>query len=434
MDKFWNKSISRKLVKFLIRGFLIAAVIFLTLAFVGHSLMNEYFISSDFIYNSELDYIHDLQEYVNKNQISATDTSRLGEWAHRKNIKHFTISRNRALIYDSTYSNSVILNNTKSEMLHYNWQYFHSVSFADGNADVFIYANYEIKYYLSFYICNIMLCVAVWLIVFILSTRNELKYIHYLSNSVTHIGQGDFESKVTVKGCDELSTLASGIDQMRISLIEKDKKEAKLKDAQDKLILGMTHDLRTPLTGLMTFLEIAQQQTSLKECIKYTNKAYRKTVQIRDLSNQLFEFFLIHSENPMKLEKPEYAEYALGEYLSELCGLLAINGYSFNIENLSWHPVKICINTDYMGRIINNIFSNIIKYADSTIPIELSSIYENHYIHFTIKNRISMPVKHPNGTGIGVKNIHTMISKMEGFCNVNIDNNFYIMTLTFPII
>ena len=434
MDKFWNKSISRKLIKFLILGFLAATIVFSLLAFIGHSLMNEYFLSSNFIYNAETEYVQDLQEYINNNHLSATDTTHLGEWAHEKNIKHFTISRDRALIYDSTYSNSVILNNAESEMLHYNWQYFHSVSFADGDADVFIYANYEIRYYLIFYICDILLCVSIWLIIFLINTRNELKYIHDLSNSVTQISQGNYESEVPVKGCDELGALASGIDQMRLSLIEKDRKEAELKDAQDKLLLGMTHDLRTPLTGLMTFLEIAQQQSSLEECKRYTSKAYRKTMQIRDLSNQLFEFFLIHSETPVELEKPEYAEYALGEYLSELCGLLEINNYSFNIENLSWKPVKIRLNTDYMGRIINNIFSNITKYADSTIPVELSSIYDDHYIHLTIKNKIITTTKHPGGTGIGVKNIYTMISQMEGYCDVNIDNNNYIITLTFPIV
>ena len=199
MDKFWNKSISRKLIKFLILGFLAATIVFSLLAFIGHSLMNEYFLSSNFIYNAETVYVQDLQEYINNNHLSATDTTHLGEWAHEKNIKHFTISRDRALIYDSTYSNSVILNNTESEMLHYNWQYFHSVSFADGDADVFIYANYEIRYYLIFYICDILLCVSIWLIIFLINTRNELKYIHDLSNSVTQIDQGNYESDVPVK-------------------------------------------------------------------------------------------------------------------------------------------------------------------------------------------------------------------------------------------
>ena len=64
-----------------------------------------------------------------------------------------------------------------------------------------------------------------------------------------------------------------------------------MKSAQDQLVLSMAHDLRTPLTGLMTFLEIARKQNSLNECTDYISKAYVKTTQIRDLSNQLFDFF-----------------------------------------------------------------------------------------------------------------------------------------------
>ena len=46
-----------------------------------------------------------------------------------------------------------------------------------------------------------------------------------------------------------------------------------MKSAQDQLVLSMAHDLRTPLTGLMTFLEIARKQNSLNECTDYISKA-----------------------------------------------------------------------------------------------------------------------------------------------------------------
>ena len=49
-------------------------------------------------------------------------------------------------------------------------------------------------------------------------------------------------------------------------------------------------------------------------------------------------------------------------------------------------------------------------------------------------DKVLITTKHPSGTVIGVKNIYTMISQMEGYCDVNIDNNNYIITLTFPIV
>ena len=79
----------------------------------------------------------------------------------------FTISRERVLIYDSTYSNSIVLGNTsESDTLHYNWQYFHTVSFSDGDADVYIYANYELKYYLLYYIAAAFISIFLWILLF----------------------------------------------------------------------------------------------------------------------------------------------------------------------------------------------------------------------------------------------------------------------------
>ena len=139
------------------------------------------------------------------------------------------------------------------------------------------------------------------------------------------------------------------------------------------------------------------------------------------MSNQLFEFFLISSEQPVKLEDPENLEYALGEYLSELCGLLEMDGYRVSIDCLYWEPVQIQICTDYVGRIIDNLVSNIKKYADQTMPIELSSEYNASYANITIRNKSVGANQYVHGTGIGVKNIHTMMTQMKGACNVRIE-------------
>ena len=46
---------------------------------------------------------------------------------------------------------------------------------------------------------------------------------------------------------------------MRQTLVKKEQIEYDLKSAQEKLVLGMSHDLRTPLTGLMAYLEILKK-------------------------------------------------------------------------------------------------------------------------------------------------------------------------------
>ena len=63
-----------------------------------------------------------------------------------------------------------------------------------------------------------------------------------------------------VEGQDELAKLAQGLDIMRKMLVYREEKEHEMRVAQDKLVLGMAHDLRTPLTGLMTYIEILRKQ------------------------------------------------------------------------------------------------------------------------------------------------------------------------------
>ena len=106
MAKLKRNSLTKEIIFLVLSGFAAAFILFLILFQVGTTLLSEYFAGSNFIYNSETSYINELTEFVHKKKLAATDTDQLGDWAHQKGIRHFTISRERVLIYDSTYSNS----------------------------------------------------------------------------------------------------------------------------------------------------------------------------------------------------------------------------------------------------------------------------------------------------------------------------------------
>lgn len=220
---------------------------------------------------------------------------------------------------------------------------------------------------------------------------------------------------------------------MRLALLEKEEKEKYMKQAQDKLVLGMAHDLRTPLTSLMAYLEIIKKKTCENAILLYAEKAFDKTIEIRNLSEQLFEFFFVNTEQLPELEPPENAEYSLGDYFSELCAFLKGNGFRVVVDNLIWKPVPIRISSDHMGRIINNILSNINKYADRQNDIEVSSAYCSDQIGLTIKNSKMEDGETVTGTGIGVKNIYTMMEQMKGRCEIDEFERSYSITLWFPI-
>lgn len=434
MEKIFNKTLSQKLITVLLIGFAAASLCFFSICRIGEPLLHNYFNESDFAKKAEASYLRDFRAYIREHQVSATDTQKLEIWIRKKHIRHFSVSRNQILLYDSTHSGLFSGGRDHSGMLYQGGQYFHTVKFRDGYADIYLYTNYTAPYFIAFYASALLLCIIIWISILLLGIRREVRYIGELSCNVLQIGNGNMDVNMPKHRKDELGRLAQGLEQMRIALIEKEETEKEIRAAQDKLVLSMAHDLRTPLTGLMTFLEIAKKQPSSKECHIYVDRAYVKALQIRELSDQLFDLFRINSKPPMKLESPEDISYALGEYLSELYSLLEAEGFSVNAEALIWEHVHVQICIDYIGRIIDNLLSNIKKYADPDVPIKISSDFNESFAGFTLTNKCAKSNQYVQGTGIGIKNIIAMMEQMGGQCLVHPASDTYSITLLFPII
>lgn len=416
----------------LVFGLIIAILLFLLLYFSSNTLLKDFFTTSSFRQNAARHNVEALQTHVVKNKISATDTDKLREWAAQKRIGYFTISRERMLLYDNSYTGTLPLEQTESVQLHHTWQYFETVTFADGDADVFIYENIETKYYIIANTMAAIISVLVWLGIFVIGVRHEVSYIKHLKDEVADMENGSMKKGFSVKGNDELTDLANGLERMRLTLIEKEENEENMKTAQHKLVMGMAHDLRTPLTSLMTYLEIIRRQKSIDDAYQYIEKTLRKTIQIRNLSDQLFEFFLLNSTHRPEMEAADNVELLLGDYFSELCNLLENNGFSLDVSKLLWNEKNIQICYDYIGRIMNNIISNIIKYAEKHIPVQIYSKCPKKEFAIAIKNGIANQAVEVFGTGIGVNNISIMMSQMSGRSEVISDGKTYTITLWFP--
>lgn len=431
IDKF--RSITVKMTIVFFTGFVIACISFLLIYSVLNILLDDYFLHSAYIQNAEKEYVEDLQRFVEENRLSATDSDALRDWVNEKHITIFSVSRERVLIYDNTYVGKAPLVEADSQQLHYLWQYFYPVTFADGEADVYVYKNFDKNYYLIADITAVIISALLWICFFVFMIRHEAKYVLLLRKEVTAMHEGTLKNGFTQQGNDELNDLATALNQMRTALIEKELHEKQMRVNQEQLVLGMAHDLRTPLTGLMGYLEICRQMDSKtpNAAAPYVEKAIGKTVQIKDLSDKLFEFFLSNNDTPCILEPPANAEYLLNDYLSDLCAQLDNMGIQVASSGLEWRNVSIRINSDYLGRIINNMISNIEKYADRNKEVSLSSIYSKSEIGIRISNGIGNQDAKIQGTRIGVDNISKMMQQMNGRSVVNVYDRTYEITLYF---
>ena len=426
-------SLKTKLISSFFTGMLIAVCIFFTLFFLSKVLLDDYFYHSTYVMDHEKKYVDDLQEYVSKNSIDATDFQALRKWAKENEITIFSVSRKRVLLFDNSYTGNAPLSETDAIQLHKTWRYFYEVTFADGPADVYVHKNYQRNIYLIATMITAGISAFVWALFLSRSFSKRIKYVLQLQSEITD-QQTDLGQSFTENGNDELTNLAVALNHMREALLKSNQDEMLRKKEQETLVLGMAHDLRTPLTGLMGYLELGKRcQGDQSKMDAYMDKAIGKTNQIRELSDKLFDHFLSNDEKTCVLEAPAAADYALGDFLSELCSQLAVSGFQVDSNGLKWFDVKIRIDSDFMGRIINNLISNVEKYADKNHPVTLSSLLSKDYFGIQLGNRIRESRDEVQGTRIGMQNVEKMMEQMCGRADIERNQNSFLIILWFPV-
>ena len=96
---------------------------------------------------------------------------------------------------------------------------------------------------------------------------------------------------------------------------------------------------------------------------------------MKQLTDHLFEYSLLTGETKVQMEEPELYEVLFYDLFSETCSYLEQRGFQVEFH-VKWLEKKIQISTEYMLRIMDNITSNVLKYADPAYPIVISSAQE----------------------------------------------------------
>ena len=422
-----SASLTGKMLKDLLSGLAVGAYMIFLLYLGGMNMLQQYFST---YYTGEAELVEELGEYARRRRLGATDVRKLIPWIEDKGIREFKVARKGWLLFDASYP-GVILPGRK-EQPDSKWRAYYHVAFADGDADVYISTGFDVKYYRALLAVSVVSGFAACLGIVISGMKENVAYIQRLEKEVDIIKRGSLQEAVTVKGRDELGQLAYGLDQLRRQLYEKREMEKELRAAQEKLVLGMSHDLRTPLTGLLAYMEVIKKQEREGRLNReYIDKAYDKILQIKHLSDQMFEYFFIDSRQGAAMESLEEISSAFGD--SEMCAMLECCGFSVNAKSLQWKPVFVRFSTDYLGRIINNVFSNIERYGDKEKQVKIWVIYEPYRVGIAIQNSMAEPGQYVEGTGIGIKNISLMMEQMGGAAEVDMKEGHYRIVLYFPL-
>lgn len=244
-------------------------------------------------------------------------------------------------------------------------------------------------YFISVNIFFIMVCIgmSLFLSVFIFLVNRKVKYIKYLTKEVNVIKEEGFGKTIKVKGEDELAQLCRSINNMSIELGEKIKNEKQIENAKSELITNISHDLKTPLTSLVGYLDLLNNQDiDEKTKEEYLKIAYNKSLRLKDLVNELFEYTKLTNHN-IEIER---VECNISNLINQIVGESILDFSEKNIEvklQNSYKDLYYKIDSKLFTRLIENLIKNAEKYSDSNSIFKVIVNVEEDNIEISFINK-----------------------------------------------
>ena len=197
----------------------------------------------------------------------------------------------------------------------------------------------------------------------------------------------------------------------------------------------MSHDVRTPLTSLIGYLDIIEGKKfrTEEDLIRYIHSCREKAFQLKDLSDELFSYFLVFG-NPGNAELEEVDagilfQQLLGEHVAEVLNYGRNITLTYDIPEDVW----VKVNVSSLRRLFDNLFSNILKYAGKDFPVEVCATYSENRIEILFRNTIWKEAKQRESTKIGVKTCRKICEDMYGTFSAIEEDESYVTHITFPV-
>ena len=280
-------------------------------------------------------------------------------------------------------------------------------------------------------------------IIYIVIFIKELIYLDKIIIGSKAATEGKLNCNIEEKGRGHLRELAHDINNIRDGLRKSIESEMKSENMKTELITNVSHDLKTPLTSIINYIDLLKRENIGSETAKdYINILDKKSQRLKVLIDDLFEASKATSGamelNITKIDIVQLLKQSLGE-----------NDERFKNSNLSVKldipDTKIFINGDgqRLYRVFENLISNIVKYSLSNTRVYIQmyvddenkvviimrniSAYELDFCANEITNRFKRgdSSRSTDGSGLGLAIAKSIVELHGGKFNIEVDGDLF---------
>lgn len=406
-------------------GMLALAVFAAVLVFFGGNYAAEgaiarWYMNDAAVAERNLEHLRSLQQYVTEYSVVSGDASALESWARAEENASVIVYRNGDEPYETGWwgTDQILEGVEQSDISELGYGFF-PLAFADGVFQVAMCDISETGLYFVGKMMALGIAFVVFITIMLLFTHHITRKISRLSAAVNAVSSGELEEPISSSGSDELAQLAQDVNHMRDAIAERARGEQTAWQANSDLITALSHDIRNPLTSLIGYLELLEmeQERLPEELRQYVRSSLDKAYRLKDLTGEMFRYFLVFGRQEQDLQMETYdaqilLEQLLGEYVVEL------RSHGFRVNTITLQtPCRVRTDVRMLKRVVDNLMSNLEKYADPDEPLAILAGVEGGTLHVCFANRTKKLSGQVESNRIGLRTCGAIMQLLGGkFC------------------
>ncbi|SFG39914.1 sensor histidine kinase [Oribacterium sp. WCC10] len=301
----------------------------------------------------------------------------------------------------------------------------------------------------------VLLGIVIFSFTFLMMQRKTARDIEAIANAVQQISEGDLSTSLEVMGEGEFTEIAENINRMEKDIRELIEKERNSEQSKTDLITNVAHDLRTPLTSIIGYLELLRKNKNISPGMqqKYLEIAYNKSERLQKLIEELFGFTkLSYGKVNLNVSDVDIVKL-LAQLLEESYPNFVNNGLSYDFVSNTESQI-IEADGDLLARLFDNLINNAIKYGKEGKRVKVNLRADRELVTIKIVNYgYVIPEKElplifdrfyrtdhsrttqngPGGTGLGLAIVKNITDMHHGAVSVSSDLSGTVFTVKLKI-
>ena len=269
-----------------------------------------------------------------------------------------------------------------------------------------------------------------------------------VSDRVSAIRAGELEQELRLPPDHDLHGLADDLNHISQGLHQAVEERTRSERMKVELVTNVSHDLKTPLTSIISYAELLEQENLEPPAGEYVRILSDKAQRLKTMVQDVFEVSKAASgQLPVKLERLDYARL-LRQTLADMDGAIADSGLTLR-TGIPEGEVPITADSDRMYRVFQNLIGNALKYSLPASRVYLTLAVENGAATASVKNTSAAELRpgadytarfvrgdlsrSDGGSGLGLSIADSFTKACGGTLTVSTEADLFTVSVSFPL-